>query len=68
MARKADEDNVLIIPYSTGNPLGKAYGIDNNQDALITFRVYLYKIAMVGPYVFDIIWDQVILFTKKEKT
>jgi hypothetical protein len=25
------------------------------------------KIAMVGPYVFDIIWDQVILFTKKEK-
>lgn len=43
------------------------YG-DNNQDALITFRVYLDKIAMVGPYIFDIIWDRVILFTKKKKT
>ncbi|HEY8891191.1 MAG TPA: hypothetical protein VIM70_13140 [Clostridium sp.] len=68
MARKVDEDNVVIIPYSTGNPLGKAYGVDNNQDALITFRVYLDKIAMVGPYIFDIIWDRIIFFTKKKKT
>lgn len=67
MARKADEDNVVIIPYSTGNPLGKAYGVDNNQDARIVFRVYLDKIAMVGPYIFDVIWDRVILFTKKKK-
>jgi hypothetical protein len=66
MARKADEDNVVIIPYSTGNPLGKAYGVDNNQDARIVFRVYLDKLAMVGPYIFDIIWDQAILFTKKK--
>lgn len=66
MARKANEDNVVIIPYSTGNPLGKAYGVDNNQDARIIFRVYLDKIAMVGPYIFDIIWDQVILFRKKK--
>jgi len=67
MARNSDEDNVVIIPYSTGNPLGKAYGVDNNQDARIVFRVYLDKIAMVGPYIFDIIWDRVILFTKKKK-
>jgi hypothetical protein len=66
MARKADEDNVVIIPYSIGNPLGKAYGVDNNQDSFMTFRVYLDKIAMVGPYIFDIIWDRVILFTKKQ--
>lgn len=66
MARKADEDDVVIIPYSTGNPLGKAYGVDNNQDARIVFRVYLDKTAMVGPYIFDIIWDRVILFTKKK--
>jgi len=66
MARKADEENVVIIPYSTGNPLGKAYGVDNNKDARILFRVYLDKIAMVGPYIFDIIWDQVILFKKKK--
>ena len=68
IARKADEDNVVIIPYSTGNPLGKAYGVDNNQDVRIVFRVYLDKIAMVGPYIFDVIWDQAILFTKKKKT
>ncbi len=68
MARKADEDNVVIIPYSTGNPLGKAYGVDNNQDARIVFRVYLDKIAMVGPYIFDVIWNRAILFTKKKKT
>lgn len=65
MARKADEDNVVIIPYSTGNPLGKAYGVDNNKDVRIVFRVYLDKIAMVGPYVFDVIWDHAILFKKK---
>lgn len=64
MARKASEDNVVIIPYSTGNPLGKAYGVDNNKDARIVFRVYLDKIAMVGPYIFDVIWDRAILFTK----
>jgi len=68
MARKADENNVVIIPYSTGNPQGKAYGVDNNKDVFITFRVYMDKIAMVGPYIFDVIWDRAILFTKKNKT
>jgi hypothetical protein len=67
MARKADEDNVVVIPYSTGNPFGKAYGVDNNQDCRIVFRVYLDQTAMVGPYVFDIIWDQAILFKKRQK-
>lgn len=66
MARKPDEGNVVIIPYSTGNPLGKAYGVDNNKDVRIVFRVYLDKMAMVGPYVFDVIWDHAILFTKKQ--
>jgi hypothetical protein len=66
MARKADDENVIIIPYSTGNPLGKAYGVDNNKDARIVFRVYLDQIAMVGPYIFDIIWDKAIIFTKKK--
>lgn len=65
MARRADEENVVIIPYSTGNPLGKAYGVDNNKDARIVFRVYLDQIAMVGPYIFDIIWNHAILFKKK---
>lgn len=68
MARKADEDNIVIIPYSTGNPRGKAYGVDNNKDVRIVFRVYLDKTAMVGPYVFDVIWNRAILFTKKGET
>jgi len=68
MARKADGDNVVIIPYSTGNPQGKAYGVDNNKDVRIVFRVYLDQIAMVGPYVFDVIWDHAILFTKIRKS
>lgn len=65
MARKADDENAVIIPYSTRNPYGKAYGVDNNQDARIVFRVYLDQIAMVGPYIFDVIWDHAILFTKR---
>ncbi len=67
MARKADGDNVAVIPYSTGNPLGKAFGVDNNKDARIVFRVYLDKTAMVGPYIFDVIWNQAILFRKKKR-
>ncbi|KZL90233.1 hypothetical protein [Clostridium magnum] len=61
MARKTDEDNVVIIPYSTGNPLGKAYGVDNNLDARIVFRVYLDKIAMVGPYIYDAMFKYCII-------
>lgn len=67
MARKADEGNVVIIPYSTGNPNGKAYGVDNNQDVFITFRAYVDKVALVGPYIYDVVWDRAILFTKKKK-
>lgn len=66
MARKTDEDCIVIIPYSTGNPLGKAFGVDNNKDAFIGFRVYVDKTSMVGPPLFDIIRDRAILFTKKK--
>ena len=66
MARKAEDTDTVILPYSTGNPLGKAYGVDNHQDVRIVFRVYLDQLAMVGPCVFDIIWDQAILFKKRE--
>ncbi|MEC9489054.1 MAG: hypothetical protein UMV23_06220 [Halanaerobium sp.] len=67
MARKSAEDNVIIIPYSTGNPLGKAYGVDNNKDAFIGFRIYVDKTALVGPAYFAVIWDRAILFTKKKR-
>ncbi|MFW6035447.1 MAG: hypothetical protein ACOCRZ_04260 [Halothermotrichaceae bacterium] len=68
MARKVDEDCLITIPYSTGNLQGKAFGIDNNEDAFIGFRLYLDQEALVGPALFDIIWDRAILFTKKKKS
>ena len=46
MSRKVDEEGIeIIIPYSTGNPNGKAFGVDNHQDAFIAFRVYVDKEA-----------------------
>lgn len=67
MARKIDKDRVVVVPYSEGNPLGSAYGVDNYQDAFIGFRIYQDKETGVGPDLYDIIWDHAILFTKKEK-
>ena len=67
MARKREEGNEIIIPYSTGNPAGTAYGVDNNKDAYIGFRVYVNKETEVGPALFDIVWDHAILFSKKKK-
>lgn len=64
-ARKVDEDNVVSIPYSKNNPLGSAYGVDNNEDAYIAFRIYQDKQTKVGPALYDVIWDRAILFTKK---
>ncbi|MCX8128470.1 MAG: hypothetical protein N3I35_00010 [Clostridia bacterium] len=67
MARTAGKDNVVTIPYSKGNPLGSAYGVDNNEDAYIGFRIYQDKETKVGPALYDVIWDRAILFTKKHK-
>jgi hypothetical protein len=64
--RKANDDGI-VVPYSTGNPSGKAYGVDNNKDAFIAFRIYVDKETLVGPALFDVIWDRAILFTKKNK-
>lgn len=66
MARKTEEGNEVIIPYSTGNPKGSAYGVDNNKEAYVGFRIYLNQKTKLGPASFDIIWDHAILFTKKE--
>jgi hypothetical protein len=67
MARKPKEGNEVIIPYSTGNPEGSAYGVDNNEEAYIGFRIYVNQETKVAPALFDIIWGQAILFTKKGK-
>jgi hypothetical protein len=67
MARKPEEGNEVIIPYSTGNPQGSAYGVDNNEEAYVGFRIYVNQETKVAPALFDIIWGQAILFTKKRK-
>ncbi|MCE7791893.1 hypothetical protein K8O68_05595 [Salipaludibacillus sp. CUR1] len=67
MSRKNDGKSVPI-PYSTGNPDGKAYGVDNYNDAFIGFRLYVDKEALVGPAHLDVIWDRALLFTKKKES
>lgn len=67
MARKGCGDCVAIIPYSTGNPKGACYGVNNYQEAFIAFRLYLNQETLVGPAPYDVIWDQAILFRKKKK-
>lgn len=66
MARNSSEGNEIIIPYSTGNPQGSAYGVDNNQDAFIVIRSYVNQKTKVASAPFDFIWGHAILFTKKE--
>ncbi|MDP4146914.1 MAG: hypothetical protein Q8936_20980 [Bacillota bacterium] len=67
MARKTEEGNEVIIPYSTGNPKGSAYGVDNNEDAYVGFRIYANPETNVAPAIFDTIWSRAILFRKKKK-
>ncbi|MDW8803016.1 hypothetical protein P8V03_17915 [Clostridium sp. A1-XYC3] len=67
MARKIEEGNEVIIPYSTGNPKGSAYGVDNNEDAYLGFRIYANPETNVAPAIFDTIWSRAILFRKKKK-
>ena len=65
IARSApDGEPCVIVPYSTGNPFGKAFGVDNNKDAFIAFRAYIDVNTQVGPSLFELIWDRAILFTK----
>ncbi|MFW2500655.1 hypothetical protein [Clostridium diolis] len=67
MARKGCGDCVAIIPYSTGNPKWACYGVNNYQEAFIAFRLYLNQETLVGPAPYDVIWDQAILFKKKNQ-
>ncbi len=66
-AREETEGNEIIIPYSTGNPKGSAYGVDNNQKVFLVIRMYLNRETKIASAPFDIIWGHAILFTKKKK-
>jgi disulfide oxidoreductase YuzD len=67
MARRATEKNDITIPYSTGNPKGSAYGVDNNQKLFLVIRMYTNQKTKVASAPFDIIWGHAILFTKKKR-
>lgn len=67
MARRATERNDITIPYSTGNPKGSAYGVDNNQKVFLVIRMYVNQETKVASAPFDIIWGHAILFTKKKR-
>jgi len=67
MARNTKEGNEVIIPYSTGNPSGSAFGVDNNEDAYIGFRIYANPKTNVAPAIFDVIWSHAMVFSKKKK-
>ncbi len=58
-------ENCLIIPKSTGNPDGKAYGVDNDKNAFIGFRAYIEKATGIGPAYSEIVHDRAIVFHKK---
>lgn len=67
MARRATERNDVTIPYSTGNPKGSAYGVDNNQKLFLVIRMHVDRKTKVASAPFDIIWSHAILFTKRKK-
>lgn len=59
-------DNCVIIPRSTGNPNGKAFGVNNHQGAIIAFRAYVEEATGIGPSYFEILYDRAIIFYKKK--
>lgn len=57
-------ENCVIVEKSTGNPKGKAYGVDNNKDAFLAFRSYIEKVNKVGPAAYELVYDRAIVFHK----
>lgn len=58
-------ENCVIVPYSTGNPDGSAYGVDNNQDVFVAFRAYIERATGIGTSYYEIQYDRAIIFHKK---
>lgn len=64
MSRQSTDTNEITIPYSTGNPMGSAYGVDNFQKLFLVIRMYINQKIKVVSTSFDIIWGHAILFKK----
>jgi hypothetical protein len=64
--RKANaEERCIVVPKSTGNPDGRAFGVDNGRDAFIAFRCYIEKETRIGPAHFELVYDRAIHFWKR---
>jgi len=54
----------VVVPKSTGNPQGFAFGVDNGHDAFLVFRIYARPGTGVAPDSSEVSWDRAILFTR----
>ncbi|MCX6555681.1 MAG: hypothetical protein NTZ12_11830 [Candidatus Aminicenantes bacterium] len=59
-----DGEPCVVVPKSTDNPEGHAFGVDNGRDAFIAFRCYIEKPTRIGPAHFELIYDRAIHFQK----
>lgn len=55
----------VIVPKSTGNPLGWAFGVDNGADVFLVYRGYVNPRTLVAPSVNEVSFDRAVVFTKK---
>lgn len=65
MARTKMDEYTRLIPYSTGNPDGRFYGVDNGSTLLLAYRAYVEPATGVGPSYYEILYDRAIVFHKK---
>jgi hypothetical protein len=65
LARTARDAYTAVIPYSTDNPNGKFYGVDNGSQLIPAYRAYVEPSTGVGPSYYEIVYDRAIVFHKK---
>lgn len=65
MARSKTDEHTAVIPYSTGNPDGRFYGVDNENTLLLAYRAYVEPSTGVGPSYYEIVYDRAMVFHKK---
>lgn len=65
MARTELDAHTAVIPFSTGNPQGKYYGVDNDRPVFVLFRLYLDETGIGASY-YELINDRVIVFHRKQ--
>ncbi len=65
MARTQMDGHTALIPFATGNEMGRFYGVDNGSTVFVLFRLYVDETG-VGASYYELINDRVIVFHKKQ--